>query len=67
MDTCTIAKDLIPDPKELSLEPGEEKEVSMSLKLYDQGTTKEKSQALNLMKVNFISKIHTGRGCNSSS
>ncbi|MCR6462288.1 hypothetical protein PDJ82_07385 [Bacillus cereus group sp. TH43LC] len=55
MDTCTIAKDLIPDPKELSLEPGEEKEVSMSLKLYDQGTTKEKITSIESDESEFLS------------
>ncbi|MGF9854955.1 hypothetical protein ABHN09_25895 [Bacillus paramobilis] len=43
----TIAKELIPNPKEVSLKPGEEKSVTLSLKLYDENTTKENTTKEN--------------------
>lgn len=46
MDTCKIAKGLFSDPKEVSLKPGEEKDIALTLKLYDKGTTKEETEKL---------------------
>ncbi|HHK5533247.1 TPA: hypothetical protein ACQUHH_001597 [Bacillus mobilis] len=51
----TIAKELIPNPKEVSLKPGEEKSVTLSLKLYDEKTTKENTFNLGVDEVEFLS------------
>ncbi|GAB6544698.1 hypothetical protein [Bacillus luti] len=54
-DTCTIAKELIPDPKEAVLKPGEEKDISLVLKLLDNGTTKEDMLKLGGDESKFLS------------
>ncbi|SCM94118.1 Uncharacterized protein BWINRASL_01905 [Bacillus mycoides] len=51
----TIAKELIPNPKEVSLKPGEERNVTLSLKLYDEKTTKENMFNLGADEIEFLS------------
>ncbi|MFA2574133.1 hypothetical protein AB1I92_06710 [Bacillus mobilis] len=51
----TIAKELIPNPKEVWLKPGEESSVTLSLKLYDEKTTKENTFNLGVDEVEFLS------------
>lgn len=51
----TIAKELIPNPKEVSLKPGEERNVTLYLKLYDEKTTKENMFNLGADEIEFLS------------
>ncbi|PEF54563.1 hypothetical protein CON32_29510, partial [Bacillus cereus] len=48
-------KELISNPKEVSLKPGEESSVTLSLKLYDEKTTKENTFNLGVDEVEFLS------------
>ncbi|MBL3822039.1 hypothetical protein IRV08_20445 [Bacillus cereus] len=54
-DASIIAKELISNPKEVSLKPGEESSVTLSLKLYDEKTMKENTFNLGVDDVEFLS------------
>lgn len=54
-DASVIAKELIPNLKEVSLKPGEEKNIDLSLRLYDQGTAKENTINLGVDEKEFLS------------
>ncbi|MCU5377384.1 hypothetical protein OCA08_09565 [Bacillus cereus] len=53
-DASVIAKELIPNLKEVSLKPGEEKNIDLSLRLYDEGTAKENTINLGAAEKEFL-------------
>ncbi|PFS16504.1 hypothetical protein COK55_07120 [Bacillus cereus] len=55
LELNTIAKELIPNPKEVSLKPGEEMNVAVSLKVYDEETKKENTFSLGADEAEFLS------------
>ncbi|HHT7191065.1 TPA: hypothetical protein ACTZ5N_004541 [Bacillus cereus] len=55
LDTTTVAKELIPNAKEILLKPGEEMNVALSLKLYDEETKKENTFNLGADETEFLS------------
>lgn len=55
LDTTTVAKEIIPNPKEVSLKPGEEMNVALSLKLYDEEAEKENMLNLGADEAAFLS------------
>ncbi|GAB6557974.1 hypothetical protein bcgnr5378_07170 [Bacillus cereus] len=54
-NSCIIFQDLIPDQKEVLLKPGEEKEISLALKLVDNGTTKEETEKVGKEEMKYLS------------
>ena len=54
-DASIIAKELIANLNEVSLKPGEEKNIDLSLRLYDEGTAKENTINLGAAEKEFLS------------
>ncbi|GAB6427643.1 hypothetical protein bcgnr5372_37740 [Bacillus luti] len=54
-DSCKVAKDLLFDPKEVLLKPGEEKEINISLNMLDKEASKEEAKSLGEEDKKFLS------------
>ncbi|MCU5591465.1 hypothetical protein AB1I92_06750 [Bacillus mobilis] len=53
-DANIIAKELITNPNEVLLKPGEEKNIDLSVRLYDEGTAKENTINLGAAEKEFL-------------
>ncbi|WP_336769986.1 hypothetical protein [Bacillus bombysepticus] len=54
-DSCKVAKDLLFEPKEVLLKPGEEKEINLSLNMLDKESSKEETKSLGEKDKKYLS------------